>query len=440
MTIGLLANIFKKKDKNKQQKNTTKFSRVEIGKASSQTLDVYDNYTVRKTVNKIADLVASTPIRYSYTDTKGMLVEDTKADFIYLLQHRANDRLTSFKFLKQLVNIMLIKNDSFAWIHRDTYTGTVIELVPIITSAYTLITPEEMPDRLYIDFTLKDGLHKILPYNEVLHFTNDFCKGEFFGDNNVPLISIVSINNDLWNNLVSWTKDNVTIKGFLKTDSILNEDDMKSAKEEFSNLLKDNTSSYMTLDGKFDYVPVNEKSSPMDVNYIKVIESTITRFYSANSAVIEGNATPEQLETFHKICLVPIFTMMQQEFEAKFLTKKQIVGFNHKITFVCNTFEHMTATEKVSAYTLLTNTGVVSGNELRRGFGFDRVEGLDTYMYSKNYAQVGKTDETTDNNDKDNSTEDRPNVDDEKNNENESSDEKEENVNAKESKSNNKKD
>lgn len=317
----------------------------------------------------------------------------------WLLSHRANDRLTSFLFFKQLVNLLLINNDAFAWIHRDSYTREIIELVPMVTKYYTLITPKEAPNMLFVDFTLKGGTHKILPYDEVIHLVADFCEGEFFGDSNAPLIQVTSINDDLWQNLVSWTKDNITIKGFLKTDSILNQDDMEQAKQDFSNLLKDNTSAYMALDGKFDYVPVSEKSSPMDVNYIDKIESTILKFYNTHSSIIDGTANTEQMETFHKVCLQPLYTMIEQELEAKFLTKKEILGFGHQIRFVCNNFEHMTPTEKVSSFTLLTNLGVITGNELRQGFGFSRVEGLDTYMYSKNFAETGKTSETSSNND-----------------------------------------
>lgn len=304
--------------------------------------------------------------------------------------------MTSFKFLKQMVGRALLFNNSFAWIHRDIQTGKLLELVPILATSYQLITPKEAPEYLYIKFNLKDGEVKILPIEEIIHFTNDFLMNEFFGDDLEPAIEVVSINNDLWQNLVKWTQANSTIKGFLKTDAILNEEDKQEAQNEFRNLLQDSASAYMTLDGKFDYIPINDKTSPMDINYIEKIEKTIRDFYSISAPVVEGIATPQQMEAFHQICLNPLFTMIEQELESKLLTKKEILGYQHQIKFICGSFEHMTATERVSAYTLLTNTGAISRNELREGFGFDRIEGLDTLMYSKNFAEVGKTEETSD--------------------------------------------
>ena len=303
--------------------------------------------------------------------------------------------MTSFKFLKQMVGRALLFNNSFAWIHRDLQTGKLLELVPILATSYQLITPKESPQYYYIKFNLKDGEIRVLPVEEVIHFTNDFLINEFFGDDLVPAIDVVSINDDLWQNLVKWTQSNSTIKGFLKTDAILNEDDKKEAQEEFRNLLQDSASAYMTLDGKFDYIPINDKTSPMDINYIEKIEKTLKDFYSMSAPVIEGIATPQQMEAFHKICMHPLFTMIEQELESKLLTKNQILGYQHKITFICDSFEHMTASEKVSAFTLLTNTGAISRNELREGFGYSRLEGLDNLMYSKNFAEVGKTDETS---------------------------------------------
>ena len=395
-TIGLFSSLFKKK--NKKIPDSKSISYLQVDNSSTylkKNLDVYSNHTVRKVVNKIAELVASTPIRYYSTDTSGKVIDNKKSDIIWCLQHQATYALTSFKFLKQMVGRAILYNNSFAWIHRDSYTGELIELIPILAKQYSLITPKENPGYLYFKFTLKDGVVKILPIEEIIHFTGDFLENEYFGDDTAPAVEVVSINDDLWSNLVKWTQANSSIKGFLKTDTILNEDDKKEAQDEFKNLLNDNASAYMTLDGKFDYVPINDKTSPMDINYIEKIESTIRDFFSISLPIVQGVATPQQMEAFHQLVLHPLFTMIEQEFESKLLTKKQIIGFNHQIKFVCNTFEHMTASEATSAYTLLTNTGAISRNELREGFGFERIEGLDTLMYSKNFAEVGKTDETT---------------------------------------------
>lgn len=363
-------------------------------------VDTYDNHSVRKVINKIADMVASTPIKHYSVDVNKQVMDDTNSELIWLLSHQANHRLTSFKFFKQMVGRVLLYNNSFAWIRKDIETGKLIELVPIITNNYRLCCPQDYPQYLYIEFTLNEGVKRVLPINEVIHFTGDFIENEYFGDNTNPLIEVVSINDDLWTNLVKWTQSNSSIKGFLKTEAILSEEDRKQAQEDFKTLLENSSDAFTTLDGKYDYLPLSGNSSPMDVNYIDKIESTIREFYSVNKAIIDGSATPQQIEAFHQICLNPIFTMIEQELESKLLTKKEILGFQHQIRFICGSFAHMTASERVSAYTLLTNQGAISRNELREGFGFKRLEGLDTLMYSKNFAEVGKTDETTNNENK----------------------------------------
>lgn len=394
IAIGLFSSLFKKKEKNNQK--SVKF--IQIDNSSNFTrknLDIYSNHSVRKVVNKVAELVASTPIKYYSKDVDGKIIDNKKSDIIWVLQHKATDVLTSFKFLKQMVGRAILFNNSFAWINRDSKTGDIIQLVPILARQFSLIRPQEAPQYFYFKFILNDGTIKILPIEEVLHFTGDFIENEYFGDDTSPAVEVVSINDDLWSNLVKWTQANSSIKGFLKTDTILNEEDKKEAQDEFRKLLNDSASAYMTLDGKFSYIPINDKTSPMDVQYIEKIESTIRDFYSISLPVVQGIATPQQMEAFHQLVLHPLFTMIEQEFEAKFLTQKQILGFEHKITFVCNSFKHMTASEATAAYTLLTNTGAISRNELREGFGFERLEGLDTLMYSKNFAEVGKTDETS---------------------------------------------
>lgn len=395
--IGLLSAIFKSKNKQKEKvKNSLKvLSSSSVYTRRLNASELYNNHSVRKVINKIAGLVASTPIKYYSNDSEGKTKDNTKETISWLLQHQASSILTSYLFFKQMVARVLLFNNSFAWIKRDVKTNEPVELIPMLTKSYQLVSPEGFPEYLYVKFTLDSGDIKVLPIEDIIHFTGDFLNDEYFGDNIEPEIEVVSINDDLWSNLVKWTQANSTIKGFLKTDTILNDEDRKSAQDEFSDLLQKSGSAYMTLDGKYDYIPINDKTSPMDVNYIEKIESTVKEFYYINKAIIDGSATPQQIESFHQLTLNPIFTMIEQELESKLLSQKQILGFGHKIKFVCSNFAHMTSTERVSAFTLLTNTGAVSRNELREGFGFSRLEGLDSLMYSKNFAEVGKTEETS---------------------------------------------
>ena len=93
--------------------------------------------------------------------------------------------------------------------------------------------------------------------------------------------------------------------------------------------------------------------------------------------------------------LQPKFTAIEQELNRKLTTQKQNASWDRKFVFKCSSFEHMQPSEKKDAFTLLANIGGITVNEIREGYGLSRVEGGDVLMYSKNYAAVGQTNETS---------------------------------------------
>ena len=395
--IGLFEKIFNK-NKSKTPKNNLSLVSFSSGSYKNELSSVkpYENRLVRRIVNKIADLVASTPLKYYKEDVNHKVIEE-KSGVAYLLNYAPNNQITGFNLKKQLVARALLNNNSYCWIRKNSL-GEIIELVPIIESgSASLLIPKEKPDELYLKIPLQDGNFKVLPYDEIIHFRYDFVESEFFGDSNAPVKEIVSINDSLWDNLVSWARNNSFIRGFLKTTAVLSEEDEESAKTKFAQMMKSgNSSGFEILNGSFEYLPINASSQSLDINGIANIDEKAYDYYGISKKILQSNATPEEWESFHKGTLKPLYQMIEGELNKKLLTEKEIKGFGHRFVFLCDNFDHMSASEKTSSFTMLTNLGVVTVNEVRSAYGFSLVEGElgNSFMYSKNFAKVGETDDT----------------------------------------------
>lgn len=388
--------MFSKTKKNKMEttNSQSKILTIENNRSGRTPINLYDNYQVRKSVNFIGGLIGSTELRQTYKNSKTNLTEEVRDKTMFLLNHKFSKNLTSFKAFKQMVARMLIYQDSFAWLRRNEL-GVVQEIIPLLTTSYQLIVTEQFPDYYFVKFSFKDGTTKVLPYEDLIHFTYDFMEQQLFGDNNKPLIEVAEINSDLWASLITWNKDNTVIKGFLKANTILKKEDMQVIQNDFSTMLKSEQNSYMVMDGKFEYVPVSEKNTPMDVAYITKIENTMNKYFGISEKIMDGTASKEELETFHKMYMKPLYCMIEQELESKLLNDKAMSGYDRKIRFVTSQFDHMTNSEKTSALTLMSNLGAITINEIRSEYGLPRVEAGDVFIYSKNFAEVGQTDETT---------------------------------------------
>ena len=387
----------------KKQKQNNNNLTVHFSKSTLMALtksDPITNKTVRSCVSLIASSIASTPLEYTYTDTKGE-TKKWNTGVIRLLQHAPNELMSAFDFWKKIVGIGLIKNDAYAWIVRDS-NGIPVEILPIDSKYEKLVTPKNYPDLLFVQFTMrKDSSIQIISEDDLLHFRFQFTEDEYFGDDNEPLKEVVGIDSDLWKSVVSWSKNSASLKGVLTANGVLKEADIDKANDRFKSsfLNNDNSGGFLVLDDKFSYTAINNSSTGIDNKYTNDIESSIYKFFGVNEKLINSSASPQEIQSFYKLRLKPLFCMIEAELNRKLITLRE-VGFNHKFSFVGESLEHLSAQEKNATITLLTNLGCLTRNEIREAYGFAAIPGGDVLVYSKNFEEVSNSQSDTNNSDK----------------------------------------
>ena len=168
--MGVLSNIFKKKTKTDTSAKANQLLTLgsQISYLLGDSVDPYKNLRVRRDVNKIAESIAITPLKFERRNSEGRLEINDDNPIIQLINTRPNDYMSGYDLIKQWVIQYLLTNNGYLWLKRNSYYE-VEEIIPVICTNARLLVPKEAPKNLFIEFTLQDGVQKIVSYENVLH-------------------------------------------------------------------------------------------------------------------------------------------------------------------------------------------------------------------------------------------------------------------------------
>lgn len=417
--------MFKKKQKDilKNEKIAIQFSKS--GFTRSKLEDPNLNRNVIRSTSLISRIIASTRLEYLYKDTEGK-ISRWQTGFMKKLTYAPNSSMSAFDFWQKVVNFGLINNDSFVWLVRNGL-DEIVEFIPITSTAERLIVPEGFPDMCFVEFTLKKtGQKLIISEDDLLHFRFRFSVNDYFGDINTPLKETVSINADIWNSVVNWSKNSAALRGVLAANGILKDEDIDKVNQRMKDTFLDpnNSGGFLVVDDKFNFSQITNTGTGIDEKYIEVSKKDIYEYFGVNQKLIEGSARPQELQSFYQITIKPILSMIEGELNRKLISEREL-GFDHKFLFVGDNLDHMSPNDKNSTVTLLSNLGCLTRNEIREAYGYFPVPGGDVLVYSKNFAEVNEEKDTGQDDDTKTSKQNSQDVEEEQ-------EEKEENVSEEE--------
>lgn len=414
-----LFDIFKKKAKDTESTNKVAIQFTKNNYSRGKSVEPNLSKDVIKCTNLISRTIASTALDYIYTDTKGE-VKKWNEGFMKILKHQPNNVMSYFDLMQKTVNAGLLNNDSYIWLVRNGL-GDITEFIPITHKAgfERLVVPEGYPDITFVEFTLRKNGQKLLVAEEdLLHFRFRFCENDYFGDSNAPLKEVVSVDSDLWQSVVNWSKNSAALRGVLAANGVLKDEDIKKVNDRMKETFLDseNSGGFLVVDNKFTFTQISSNASGIDRNYLNMTKEDIFQYFGVNEKLIGGVASPQEIQAFHYLTIKPILSMIESELNRKLISMREL-GFNHHFLFIGDNLQHLSPSDKNSTVTLLSNLGCLTRNEIREGYGYFPIPGGDVLVYSKNFAEVKETednksdDKTDEENGKDKSKEEKMDID-----------------------------
>lgn len=295
-------------------------------------------------------------------------IADATTDIARVLKN-PNPYMTSYDFLYKLASLYFISNNVFVW-PEYSKDGTLIALWPINYKSFQL--KKTSNGTLIAQFQLNYYHDYTIPYSQLIHLRNKFTTDDLFGDTNDSLNPIAELANAQNQGIVNGIKNSALIRGILKSVSIIKEEDLVRAREQFvqDNLSAANSGGVMAIDGKFDYQNIESKPYNIDADTLKEVKERVYSYFGVNDEFIQNKFTSEQYESVYEGRLEPFAMMISQAFSAKLLTPRER-GFGNVIeaNMAKLKYQPMTVITRVIAAT--NQLGLFTRDEYREMLGYE---------------------------------------------------------------------
>ncbi|OHW62916.1 phage portal protein [Andreesenia angusta] len=312
--------------------------------------------SVASCVELIANTVATLPITL-YTDT-GDSVHSTEDHRVALLNDETGDMLDGFQFKKAIVEDYLLNGNGYAYINRSR---NKVKSIHRVDSDY--ISVNESPDPIFKDYDIfVNGIrYRDFEFVKVTRKTKNGVTGKGVIEENNMILS-VAYNALVFENVLVKTGGNK--KGFLKSQSRLEQKAMDQLKAAWKNLYGNNEDNVMVLNQGLDFQEASNTSVEMQLNENKKTNSAeICKLFNVPVALLEGKATEQEYNNFIKTAILPILKAIETALNKDLLLPSEKKSFY----FAFDTKDLLKGDmeKRYKAYELAVKNGIMQIDEVR---------------------------------------------------------------------------
>lgn len=355
--------------------------------------------SVSACVEVISNTVAMLPIKL-YKEQNGNLTEIKNDNRISLLNDDTGDTLDSFQFKKALVEDYLLDGAGYVYINRER---NKVKSLHYVDSENVSSSTGVDPIFKSYDILVNGGIYREYEFLKVLRKTKDGVTGVGIVEESNDMLS-VAYNSLIFENILVKTGGNK--KGFLKTQSKVNDTVIESLKRAWNNLYKNNNENVIILNNGLEFQEASNTSVEMQLNENKKTNSIeLCKVFSVPPDLLEGKATEQEYNNFIKICILPILRAILTALNKELLLQSEKGSFY----FAFDTKEILKGDieKRFKAYELATKNGIMQVDEVRyledlEPLGLEFIKlGLQDVLYNPKTKEIytPNTDKTANMND-----------------------------------------
>ncbi|KEI09301.1 hypothetical protein Z957_05205 [Clostridium sp. K25] len=346
--------------------------------------DIYNSDTIRSAIDAIARNGAKfRPVHVREANGK---ITQVNSKLEQLLQVRPNKFMDAYTFLYKVITELYVNNNSFIYIDFNS-KGEVEALYPIQSSNSELL---EYENEVFCRFTFLNGQRVTLPYDEIIHLRRFFYKDEFWGEtNNKTLQNNVEALNTAKQGVRVGIKLSNLLRGLLKFNTMLKDEDIEAQKDKFVNNYLDlnNSGGIAALDAKAEYKELKSESIMPNKTQMDFLKNEIYNYYGVSEKIVQSNYTEEEWNAFYESTLEPLALQLSLQLTDKLFTKKER-GFGNRIILESNRLQYASMKTKIQTIKELLPLGVLSQNDALRILNLPPIEGGEKRIISLNYIDV----------------------------------------------------
>lgn len=299
-----------------------------------------------------------------------------------------------YTLIKMLIQSVLLKGNGFAYIYRGK-DGTPIKL-RFIENKDVQINYNKQKDELYYTCTVVSN--KRIEPKDMIHLV----KNSYDGINGISVLSYanktIQIASATEKSASNYFTNGGHLTGILCAEGNTTSEQRQEAKSTFLNNLKSGDISVLPKEFKYQPIQMNvEDAQLLESRLFNVTD--IARFFGI-SPVLLGDLSHTSYNTleatqqqFMVQTLQPYITMIEEEFN------KKLGNDNVIINLIENVLLRTDKVAQATYYSTLSQSGILSINEIRKELGYNEIEGGD-----KNIISYTKIEDNTINNNENHET------------------------------------
>lgn len=320
-------------------------------------------------------------------DSKGMTIKD---DYLArMLSLRWAPELSSYDALYKIAATLVRKSNSFSAILYNEDFTRIKSIVPLSVRDFRIY--EDDNDNILFRFVWDyDGKTYVLPYQSIIHIKARFNKKRFIGsppDQQVKTtLELIDATGQALKNIV---KNSANLKGYLKYNNFIDEDELKKKVKEFQSAYMDasNEGGMAGVDNSMEFHEITQRTPTIPTIQSQFLRENLYRYYGVNENVLMSKFTEAEWNAFYESVIEPIALQLSLEFTFKVLTERER-GFGNKIIFTSNRLQYATLQTRATIGSVLYDRGIITINEYRELLYYEPIEEGDVRMVSLNYVKA----------------------------------------------------
>lgn len=343
----------------------------------------YESVTARTAIRTVA--INAAKLNAAHVISKNGNIQHVKSSkYQYALSVRPNANMNAYVFWYQMFSIAEMKNNAFALINY-TENGA-LQLYPILYSSVTALESDGM---VFLRFQTNSGQQLTVSYDDIIHIRNDFVNDDMFGADNNTILSTLQLLTTIDEGMANAIKSTASLRGILKFNTMLKEDDMIKEQERFvDNFLQvSNNGGIAAIDRKADYVELKGEPkfiNPVQANYIN---NRVYAYYGVNEKLVMNDYDADTWNAFYESKIEPYAIQASLECNYKLFTKREFEVGN-RIIFEANRLQYVDVKTKINMIKELVPMGLLTINEGREIFNMSPVDDGDRRLMSLNYVDA----------------------------------------------------
>lgn len=275
--------------------------------------------------------------------------------------------------LEKLVTQLSLNNNAYAIIERDN-NGNALSITPVLSNSASM--KKSNNGNYFIEFQMKDGVSKTVPYADVIHLRQDHNNLEYFGTSpSLALQSLLETIEISDKSVDEAVKSSTKLRWIMKFHTQLRPEDQKALTEQFKEdyLSMENNGGVGASDSSYDLEQIKQQAYVPDAQIHKDKVKRVYDYFGVNESIVSNDYDENQWSAYYEAEIEPILIQLSNEFTRKLFNKVERMKGNH-IIFSATGLQYASMESKIKLVELV-DRGLLVPNEVRKILNLPKVDG-----------------------------------------------------------------